>query len=253
MPTFSDPQEKQMKQQERKDGFTLIPLRRGGTELAPLLELFDKVERDTGQKCYVCGGFARWCASPLQNPFLPTDLDIYFEDDKSFDAISKILYNITRLDRTSPVAMTYIRPNDKGNFLTYLPPIQLIKPNKKGNLVSRGTLQDIISHFDFTVIRVGIQDNKWALADMDFVQDETNHILYIKRVQCPVSSFGRCLKYAKKQYYLPPHETIKMLQDWDSRTKKYKDKLIKLLEKMQQNKTLNKSERELMYELLRLD
>lgn len=252
-PPAEVPKEPMRTKREQKDGFTLIPIRRGGTQIEPLLDLFEKIEKETGETCYICGGFARWCASPLQEPYPPSDLDIYSEGKKAHEAISKILNDLLRTDKSSPIAVSYVRPSDKGSFFTYLPPIQLIKPRKEGNLISYGKLEDIINHFDFTVIRVGIQDSKWVMADMNFVEDEINHVLYIKRVQCPVSSLGRCLKYAKKGYYLPPHESLKMLVDWDGRSDSYKKKLTNLLEKLQNGKRITKGEKDLMYILLRLD
>jgi len=64
-----------------------------------------------------------------------------------------------------------------------------------------------------------------ALVDADFNHDETKRILRLKNIHCPISSTLRCMKYAKKGYWLPSFQCMRLFLDWDSRNDEYREKL----------------------------
>ena len=134
----------------------------------------------------------------------------------------KILIYIRKQFETEN-AITYKR------HLSNMPPFQLIKPLTKGKLVTMGSLENILSNFDFTVIRVGmdhdLMEKSQALIDVDFKKDELNHDIVIKNIHCPVSSLQRVIKYCNKGYKVKAREIIKLFEDWDNRSLKYKNEL----------------------------
>lgn len=88
-----------------EQGFTLVPLRRGITEVSFLLNMFKECYSKTGQKCFIAGGFARWCASPHQDPVPPGDVDIYCEGKSAFDYMDRMLVLKCGTANMSPVAI----------------------------------------------------------------------------------------------------------------------------------------------------
>lgn len=200
-------------------------------------------------KLFLCGGWLRWFLNyhltnqmlvqadvrfPRKTETIPAkDVDLYCKDQDTFDGVKKIFRYKLRLNKAfeSPNAITYAR---KANWL--LPPIQLIKPLQQGKMVTMGTLREILSNFDFTIIRVGMDhdllDQNSALIDVNFKEDELNHKLVVKNIHCPVSSLQRVIKYCKKGYTIRSKELIKFFIDWENRDSQYKKDLVDFFKKM---------------------
>ncbi len=207
--------------------FVKVPVIRGIKEISTVLA----ATQDTG--CYIFGGYARYCCSQ-RTKYIPKagDLDIYAPNKGGFDAMWSQLqhWGFTK-KHESNVALTLAYLGEDIRF-KLMPNVQLIKPVERGAIVAKGSLERILSNFDFTVIRIGLLGTDWALADEDFVEDEKKLRISIKNIHCPISSTIRCMKYAKKGYYIRPTEMMKLFQDWDARPPEYREDIIGLLERV---------------------
>ena len=190
-----------------------IPVIRGKEELRPLYE------RVPG---YYLGGYVRWMCSPRRKPAPPADVDIYAHDEIVFEELKQ------RIDREirseNDVCITYkLKDSDLH------PPIQLIKPQIKGALVTAGSMAEIIENFDFTICRIGLISLDEAECDPDFLDDEAMRHLVPKNIHCPISSTLRAMKYSRKGYYLTTSSCMALLDDWLLRSDSYRDKIRDLL------------------------
>jgi len=221
-----------------KDGFEKVPLIRGVCEIAPILEDLKK-----HSETFVCGGYVRYCASPKRNPVIGRDVDLYSMNEEAFDKIKKFYDDQLTIQHENDISVTYKKPEwDSDSKYLYVPTIQLIKPVKEGKVVGFGTMEEVIENFDFTVVRIALLDEKTALADADFLHDERHGLLRLKNIHCPISSTLRCMKYAKKGYWLKPLETFKLFLDWDQKSDEYKSKLQDWLNKANAGKGLTQNE-----------
>ena len=224
-----------------KSGFVEVPVRRGFDEMLPLWTILEEVKSETGKDCFVCGGYARWCASPKVKPVEATDIDVYCEDEAVFEILkNKIGRTSLEVRHDNPISLTYRKP-DAGIFADMLP-LQLIKPVLDGAIVAMGDKASILNAFDFTVIRAAIVSSNTVLADADFLHDEEKGLIRIKNIHCPISSTLRCMKYSRKGYFLTPFQCLGLFLDWDSRDDDYRLKLKEFLEKASENEGLTQEE-----------
>jgi len=235
-----------------KDGFEAMPLRRGFDVIRPLWDLLERVKAETGKDCFICGGYARYCASPNKKPKEAMDVDVYCETAEVFDILKAKLEAVgLEVRHENNISLTYESPGD-GDF-TYLPTIQLIKPLEEARIVSVGDKKTILENFDFTVIRAAILGPSEVLVDADFMHDEKHLLLRLKNIHCPVSSTLRCMKYSRKGYFLRPFECLKLFIDWTDRPDEYRLKLIQFLEKAQGNDGLSQEEVDELEAMMRID
>lgn len=228
-----------------QDGFVNIRILRGFTEIE---SLFNSVSECGG---FICGGYVRWMCSPRKDPIPASDVDIYCP---TFEIFTKIKEQISLGKRhENEVSFTFNRPDDINSPYFAAPAIQLIKPMREGRVVTDGPLEEIISNFDFSVIRLAILDEKTALADADYLHDELRLILRLKNIHCPVSSTLRCCKYAKKGYWLPPTQALRLFIDWDNRDEDYKIKLLDFLDKAKEGEGLSQKEIDELEAMMRID
>jgi len=218
--------EKQEKAYHSKTGFVELPILRGFDVISPLWDILEDVRSfNTDDSVTLCGGYARYCASTAKEPTSAGDVDIYCIDMEVFETLRKILENtyhlIIRADNDT--AVTYEKT--KVGKLKNCPPIQIIKPINEGRKVAGGDTMTILENFDFTVVRAAIISPTLALVDADFEHDEKHNLIRIKNIHCPISSNLRCMKYAKKGYFLTPSECMKLFIDWDERDDSYRTKL----------------------------
>lgn len=231
-----------------KDGFVHKPILRGFTEIKNLFNIVMQ------HNAFICGGYVRYMASERIDPIIGADVDVYCNDETSFDNL-KYVFKTKELyvKHENEISITYSRPGDCGNIFFASPPIQLIKPVKEGSIVAVGTMEDILSNFDFTVIRCGLVSDSIALVDADFEHDEQKKILRLKNIHCPISSTLRCCKYSRKGYWLPPTQAFKLFLDWDGRSDEYKVKLLEFLEKANDGEGLTEEEINDLERLMRID
>ena len=243
-----------------KEGFTQARILRGFTEI-------EELAKTIMHKGIICGGYVRYMCSPNHNPIPASDVDVYPFSGDNFDDLKKKFKDegLTKKHENN-MSITYSRPDDPNHSFFATPTIQLIKPVIEGKVISVGTMEEILSNFDFTVVRAGIEFKtvdhdgltiflppNTAMVDADFIHDETNKILRLKNIHCPISSTLRCMKYSRKGYWLPPTHVLTLFEDWDSRSGEYKSKLYDYLAKANEGKGLTKEQVDELEELMRID
>jgi hypothetical protein len=205
--------------------FKTIPIRRGFTEIAPLYDLALK------NNCIICGGYARYCASPLPTAKvkIASDVDLF---PKSEEACNILLTDLKavgyEIKYENHICYTLAPTETAKVKLQYIPTPQIIKPVVEGKIVTVGTVEELLDNFDFTIVRAAILSPTTVLVDEDFEQDEIHHILRLKNIHCPISSLLRCCKYARKGYFMRPAEALKLFNDWTARGEDYQKRLNEL-------------------------
>lgn len=204
--------------------FSPVPLLRGFDVIAPLFDLI-------GDNGFICGGYARYCASPTVSPAKAEDVDVYCYTEADFDVLSTKLKQHLKVQVETTRAITFV-PSDEGE-LAFVPTVQLIKPVTQFRMVTVGSKEDVIGNFDFTVVRAAIVDGKTAIVDPDFIADEKAKRLHLKNIHCPISSTLRCIKYVERGYTLMPWDCLTLFLDWDRRDPDYRRELIEGLDELQ--------------------
>lgn len=208
--------------------YKTIPLRRGFYEIS---EFFELCQRNDS---VICGGYARYCASPLPTKRVvqPGDVDFFPKTD---DTVDKLVEGLTAMGyekrHENHVSLTMQPMEDKKGELAIHPIPQIIKPVVEGRVVTVGTVEKILDNFDFTVVRAAIISPTSVLVDEQFEEDELHKKLRLKNIHCPISSLLRCCKYAKKGYFLKPAEALRLFLDWDSREPGYRMNMTRLFER----------------------
>jgi hypothetical protein len=230
-----------------KDGFDIVPIYRGFYEIKKIFDII------TPHGAFICGGYARYCASNHKNPLIGADVDIYCPSEEVFLSLKSLFMETNKLEikHENEMAVTFKKCYE--GHLSHTPIIQLIKPIKEGRVVAIGDMKDILSNFDFSVVRAGIINDHECMVDADFLHDEERRILRLKNIHCPISSTLRCMKYASKGYWLPPVQCLKLFSDWDSRTDEYRQKLFDFLIEAQDGEGLSKEQVEEMESMMRID
>ncbi len=230
------------------DGFVKVPVLRGFNEIGSVFLACCRAKFATGKSAFICGGYVRYMASTRENPHSAGDVDIYCEDNQIFECLREYFKGYLEESFENLMCLTYkVEPT----FSKV--PVQLIKPVREGAIVSDGSMEDVLSNFDFTVVRAGLINESAALVDADFIHDDTNNLIRIKKIHCPITSTLRCMKYAKKGYYMRPSECIKLFADWQNRSDEYKDKIVYSLNTMEEGEELTQADINELEKLLRID
>ncbi len=205
--------------------FKIIPLKRGFNEIEPLFNLCQI------NNSIICGGYARYCASPLPTAKVigAGDVDMFPTTEESsktlLEALKIMGFEITHENHVSIT----LKPSEAKKIeLESFPTPQIIKPIIEGKIVALRTPEEILENFDFTIVRAAILSSKEILVDENFEEDEKHKILRLKNIHCPISSLLRCCKYARKGYFMRPMEALKLFQDWTNRGETYQTRIIEL-------------------------
>ena len=204
--------------------YSRVPLLRGFTEIKQLFELSEQFGAT------ICGGYARYCASPK-----PTDKVVRAGDVDLFphntDATARILDALKSMGfvvkHENEVSITMAAPKGAAS-IRHFPTPQIIKPVIQGAIVTLGTTEEILNNFDFTIVRAAIISPSEVLVDDEFLEDETHNVLRLKNIHCPISSTLRCCKYARKGYWMRPSEALKLFLDWNNRGPEYQGRMVEL-------------------------
>lgn len=232
---------------ESRNGFETVPIYRGFYEIKKVFEIINPLG------AIICGGYARYCASNHKNPLVGADVDVYCPSDEVFETLKTIFTVQHKLEvkHENEMALTFKKTTE--GHLAHTPIIQLIKPIKEGRVVAVGSMEDILSNFDFTVVRAGIINDHECMVDADFLHDEERRILRLKNIHCPISSTLRCMKYAAKGYWLPPFQCLALFTDWDGRSDEYRQKLYAFLDEAQDGEGLSQEQVNELEKMMRVD
>ena len=202
--------------------FVVVPLLRGFSEIKRFFELAQK------HNATICGGYARYCASPVKDVAKAGDVDFFPQSEESAVALLQDLVAMGFTVKHENHVSYTLEPGKDSKGIGHLPTPQVIKPMIEGRIVTLGTPQEILENFDFTIVRAAILNEDEVLVDCDFIVDEIKRKLHLKNIHCPISSTLRCCKYARKGYWMPPSEALKLFLEWDLRGDDYKIKLLEL-------------------------
>jgi hypothetical protein len=242
---------KKRERYQSQSGFIAVSLHRGYTEIGIL---DSNLQSEVGKSAFICGGYVRYCASPRRVPEPASDVDVYCKDEETFLHLKEFFKRIDLSVRhENDISLTYTLPKESTHPYFYAPAVQLIKPIREGRVVANGSMVEILENFDFTVIRCGLIDENTAMVDADFLHDEEHKELRLKTIHCPISSTLRCMKYARKGYWLRPFECLRLFLDWESRSEDYRNKLRNFLEKSAINGEFTKEEVNELEALMRID
>lgn len=228
---LSEPLEQEEKPAPPPEGWIQIPVRRGLTEIARLLDIRDRLGG------VFMGGYARYCCSEDWSPEPASDIDLFpvstsvHTSEQIFEGWkAELAAEGLTIAHDNDISVTYERPSE--GLLAASPAVQLIKPMKEGRINTNGTVEEVLGNFDFTVVRVALNpDRLTATAWASFVSDERNKLLRIINIVCPVSSLLRVCKYARKGYHCRPAQAMKLFADWQNRSDAYRNRIMELFQK----------------------
>ena len=205
--------------------YKTIPLKRRFYEIEPLFKLCQEFGAT------ICGGYARYCASPKPTAKVVSagDADLFPHNQeahtKLFEALKVMGFDV---QHENHVSITMKPSDEKKKELAYIPTPQIIKPVVEGRMVTTGSTEEILENFDFTIVRAAIISPTEVMVDEDFEDDEMAGLLRLKNIHCPISSLLRCCKYARKGYFLRPAQALKLFLDWSERDEKYRTRMVEL-------------------------
>jgi hypothetical protein len=190
-----------------------IPLLRGFTEIK---EIFELAQKHNG---FICGGYARRCASPAPVVADAEDVDIYTFKTEDMDRLRDelIINGKFAQDRVSQFSITLKK---KDQTVGDIKKIQLVNPEIFTNNPKK--VVDILDSFDFNVCKCAIISSTEAISHKNFLVDETYKTLTVYgTIKNPVMLFFRIIKYVEKGYRVSPGMVIEMMTA--IRTLQYKD------------------------------
>lgn len=233
--------------------YITVPLLRGFDQIRDIFDLI-------GNRGYICGGYARYCASERQTNNEAEDVDIFPTTNESSASILKDFqdreFEIAHENHVS-ISLKLTEDEEKLKEVRLrwkmAPKIQIIKPVVEGRILTIGSKEDILNNFDFTVVRALIVNPYHILVDEDFVEDEKHKLIRIKNIHCPISSTLRCMKYARKGYFMKPSQALALFKDWDERGEDYKKRMIELFEERSPSGEMTQTEIDELESLLRID
>ena len=205
----------------------ILPVQRGVSD--EFVKLWD-VLKEHG--AHVIGGWVRWMISPDFNTSVPSDIDVFMDEQPDpagrCAQLREALKDLYSQCNVGPLSWYYY--NEKTAEEDQGLSVNLVVPRLGEYMRTFGTIYEILGMFDFTVVRCGLKSLTEAVADVDFLEDERRKVLYWKHINCPLAGIFRLLKYTAKGYHAGPREVAKLLYEWDVRPPEYKAQLKNALE-----------------------
>ncbi len=206
---------------------------------------------------FIAGGAIRswYLIEPIR------DLDIFIkandmiDGELRFNTLSNLISNSEYQEQfDNPLVRRFVSRTDNvtGDPLSSVV-IDLIKPRHDRWMKTFGTVEEVISAFDFTVCRAAMIDSMTILADEDFEEDVESRTLRIKNIVCPISTVKRVAKYGKYGYSIKASQVIKLFTEWENRPEEERTTLSQLLQKSEEGKELNIDEMTLLGQMLYID
>jgi hypothetical protein len=180
-----------------------FPVVRGWETVA---EIFDILAR----RGFIGGSFAAFMAAPVDKPIAPNDVDIFATSASNAEAIASALEARFICARGSNPLTITLRP-----MIDLGMPIQIVKPNPEWKTFP----DDILSSFDFDICRAVLLNSEEVLADTNVGQLKGK----ILRLNNPLRSLKRVIKYTARGVEFPDWELLKLFQGWEAMPRERKD------------------------------
>lgn len=168
-------------------------------EIKRLLSLIDG-------RGYIGGSFAAFACAVIAGPIKPNDIDIFATSDDNAEGIVDTLVQLRNgrtfsISERNDITTTIRRMNGRGL------PMQVIRPSPEWKTFP----DDLIDSFDLDVCRAVI------VSSVDVLCDENAGWMSGKvlRVNNPLRTFKRIMKYAARGVQFNDHELLKVLRAWD--------------------------------------
>lgn len=166
-----------------------------------------------GRNGWIGGSFAAFAAYPGDCPVLPGDIDVFARSAWDADRIAR---RFQRSFNLSPWGA-----DDNGTVISLVGtplPVQIVRPNPTWKVFP----DDILSDFDLDICRAVIVDETTVLAD----KNVGYHFGKLLRINNPLRSLKRVMKYAARGVEFDDHELLKLFEAWDAATPERKKEII---------------------------
>jgi len=189
-----------------------LEVRRGLDTAQPV---FDAIGRDG----WIAGSYAAFMACINDQPILPNDIDIFAKTSKGAARIANRLIKRLKIDPVFGVDVNAtawsLRPDG-------CMPVQVVKPNPNW----KSFPDDILNSFDLDISRALLVSPTTVLADYHVGWHEGKII----RVNDPLRTLKRVIKYAARGVAFDDHELLKVFQAWDQVSAERKEHMIQQAE-----------------------
>lgn len=173
-----------------------FPILRGWETVA---EIFDIL----AGRGFIGGSFAAFMAAPVDSPIKPHDIDIFAISGIYAETIATVLgERFICAEERNPLTITLKPMIDIGM------PIQVIRPNPEWKTFP----DDILASFDFDICRAVLINPEEVLADTNVGQLKGK----ILRLNNPLRSLKRVIKYTARGVEFPDWELLKLFQGWEA-------------------------------------
>ena len=188
-----------------------MPVVRGFDTLQPLYECIDG-------RGYVAGSYAAFMAYGGDTPILPNDIDVFATTEQhayklADDIDMKLNYFMESSNDTAYTLTSF----------TGLPGIQVVRPNPNWKVWP----DDILSDFDLDICRAVLISPNTVIAD-EHASWSRGKLL---RINNPLRSLKRVMKYAARGVEFDDHELLKLFQSWDQVSTERKEAMIAIAAK----------------------
>jgi len=185
-----------------RDYFRVV---RGFESIRPIYERL-------GERGYIAGSYAAFMAAPCDHPILPNDIDIFATSQENASALTDDLIKLPQVlwMEENDTAFTITRGTINCHDLA----IQIVKPNPAWQIFP----EDILNDFDLDISRAVLVGPNKVIADYNVGLHEGK----VLRVNNPLRSLKRVLKYHARGVEFNDHELLKLFQAWEQMSEERK-------------------------------
>jgi hypothetical protein len=209
-------------------------------EIIPLVSALPLEMDNIVRAIFPLGFLAGGCLRDLIEGKTPKDYDVFCYEGTNFNQIVQSLRQIGYVELFQNPMLARLRKDVVAHDGTITETffIDVVTPRSNARMQTFGDIRSVISKFDFTVCRIGLQvdaldprpDNSRIIQDTDFNADLEGKRLRIKNVVCPITSVKRVGKYALKGFHISSVEILRLFKAWDDMETQEKEELTELLE-----------------------
>lgn len=176
----------------------------------PIFDVIDK-------RGYIAGSFAAFMCYPLDDPVLPNDLDIFATSHQNALDIGRDLSNV--LGSQYAACADFSGPVYNLGLVNGIE-VQIVDCNPAWKVFP----DDLLNDFDLNVCRAVMFSDRRILAD----ENCGGTYGKILRINNPLRSLRRVLKYHDRKVQFTNHELLKLFSAWDQLPQDKKTRMIEI-------------------------